>query len=1039
MNDLRGQTIRGYELREQIGVGAFGAIYRARQPVVDREVAIKIILPEHANHPDFIRRFEVEAQLVAQLEHLHIVPLYDYWRDPQGAYLVMRLMKGGTLEQTLRRGPLSLSQVSRWLEQIGSALAAAHRQGVIHRDLKPANILLDEEGNAYLSDFGIAKVVRVQAQATATGVIVGTPAYISPEQLQSQALTPQADIYSLGVMLFEMLTGQHPFKGSSSGELLVKHLTTPLPHLQEVRPDLSAELDRVIQCATAKDPAARYADVMAFVADFRRALAPEAVPAPARPAAEQPLTSVPTPLTSFVGRQREMAEIKQLLSSYPQPPSPSPDELLQERGKGARGMGARLLTLTGAGGCGKTRLAIQVATDLANANRYKHGVWWAELAALSDPALVPQKVAEVFDLRESADAPLITVLTNYFRAKELLLVLDNCEHLIEACAQLAEALLSACPRLQILATSREALSITGEVAWYVPSLESPDPQNMPPLESLPQYDAIRLLVERAQAVVPHWQLADHATAAAHICCRLDGIPLAIELAAARLKVLSAEQIVERLNDRFQLLTGGSRTALPRHRTLRAMIDWSYNLLSEEEQALFRRLAVFAGGWTLEAAEKVCSGQWMVGSVLSTALDVLSALVDKSLVVVEQSGNATRYRLLETVRQHAREKLREAKELQVYSRRHLDWFLQLAEQTDPKLRRREQMEWCEKLELDIENLRAALAWSLTQTDAESAEMTMRLAGALWWFWLMRGYWDEARTWLERSLQNRSITPARARSLVGLAMMEYYAGTAAKSQALLDEALTLYRQQGDKWGIAFTASLTGSGESDPSRARALFKKAREIAQELNDEWLAARIDIGQGMYAARRGDLSLACSHYESALDHARRAGDRWLIANALGFWGGVALDQGDDDRAAALFAESLEVRRGLGNKNGMAISLYGLGKIALHRHEGQQASEFFNQALTLRREMGNTREVVKCLWALGRAAPTEQRYERAAWLLGSIQALCGVLNDKDRRAYEDDVRAVRAQLDETTFNTAWAEGQAMTLEQAIEYALENVNP
>ncbi len=280
MIDLCGQTIRGYELREQIGAGAFGAIYRAHQPMVDREVAIKVILPEHANHPDFIRRFEVEAQLVAQLEHLHIVPLYDYWREPDGAYLVMRLMKGGSLEKLLHQGPLSLTETARILEQIGSALAAAHRQGVIHRDLKPANILLDEEGNAYLSDFGIAKTMRLQVAATATAGIIGTPAYMAPEQVQGETLTPQADIYSLGVLLFEMLSGQHPFRGSSTAELFIKHLTASFPLLGEIRPDLPAELDRIIAQATAKNPAARYADVMALVADFRRALAPGAATVP---------------------------------------------------------------------------------------------------------------------------------------------------------------------------------------------------------------------------------------------------------------------------------------------------------------------------------------------------------------------------------------------------------------------------------------------------------------------------------------------------------------------------------------------------------------------------------------------------------------------------------------------------------------------------------------------------------------------------------------------------------------------------------------
>ena len=397
MNDLCGQTIRGYELREQIGVGAFGVIYRARQPVVDREVAIKIILPEHASHPDFIRRFEVEAQLVAQLEHLHIVPLYDYWRDPQGAYLVMRLMKGGTLEQKLQHGPVSLPQTDRWLEQIGSALAAAHRQGVIHRDLKPANILLDEEGNAYLSDFGIAKSVGVQAHATATGAIIGTPAYLSPEQVQGHANTPQTDIYSLGVMLFEMLTGQHPFRGSSSGELLVKHLTVPLPPLQQVRPDLPAELDRVIQCATAKDPAARYADVTALVADFRRALAPEAAPTPTRPIAEQALTA-PNPYKGlrafqeadaldFFGREALTAHLLARLA-----PSPS-------QGEGD----SRFLAVVGPSGSGKSSVVKAGVLPALRRGAWPGSEQWFVVEMLPGPH--PLEELEIGLLRIAAHQP----------------------------------------------------------------------------------------------------------------------------------------------------------------------------------------------------------------------------------------------------------------------------------------------------------------------------------------------------------------------------------------------------------------------------------------------------------------------------------------------------------------------------------------------------------------------------------------------------------------------------------------------------------
>jgi len=730
------------------------------------------------------------------------------------------------------------------------------------------------------------------------------------------------------------------------------------------------------------------------------------------------LGNLPIPLTSFVGRQNEMAEVKRLLTT------------------------TRLLTLTGAGGCGKTRLALQVATDLAR----QDGVWWVDLAALSDPALVTQSVAMVVNLSESSGMSLRAVLTDYLCAKELLLVIDNCEHLLGACAQLIGTLLSACPKLQIVATSREPMNISGEMVWRVPSLALPDPARIPPLVQLRQYDAIQLFVERATAVAANWRLVENAAPAAQVCARLDGIPLAIELATARLKVLSAEQIAARLDDRFTLLTGGSRTALPRHQTLRATMDWSYDLLSDAERALLRRLSVFAGGFALEAVEAVVSGQGSQVSQLipdhrplTTVLDLLTSLIDKSLVVVETRGTATRYRLLETVRQYASEKLTEANESEIYARRHCEWFLQLAEQAEPHVLGSEQLEWCERLERDMENLRAALTWSLAQTDHANAERALRLARALVWFWTNRGYWNEAHTWLERSLENRVIVPARAGALAGLGGLEYLAGKPAKGEASLEESLALYRQLGDKLGIALAASLLGGfAMRDPARAKALFEEAHSLAQELNVEWLSARIHIGHGMFAHRQGDLSRASTLYASALKHARRSGNRWFIGNALEYWGDVALTQGDDDHAATLFTESLEVRRELGNKNAMANDLYSLGIVALRRRDCRQAETFYAQALALRREMGNTRGVLECLRAFSQVAATEQRYAHAARLLGAVAPLWEVMEERDRRSFEEQVSAVRAQLGDAAFETARAVGRAMSFEQAIDYALENLN-
>ncbi|MCI0475311.1 MAG: NB-ARC domain-containing protein, partial [Anaerolineales bacterium] len=764
-------------------------------------------------------------------------------------------------------------------------------------------------------------------------------------------------------------------------------------------------------------------------------------------------TNVPLPLTSFIGRKQEIAEITNLL-----------------KGEGIHPSAFRLLTLSGAGGCGKTRLALQIAQDLPGFGnleglRFPDGIWWVDLAALNDPALVTQAVATVFNLSESPGISLIAVLTNYLRAKDCLLLLDNCEHLLGACARLIGTLLSACPKLQIVVTSREPLNIGGETVWRVPSLASPPLELLPPLAQLRQYDAIQLFVERATAVAANWRLVENAAPAAQVCARLDGIPLAIELAAARLKVLSTQEIAARLDDRFNLLTGGSRTELPRHQTLRATMDWSYDLLSDAERSLLRRLSVFAGGFSLEAVETVCADfrfsipdlrldhstaivnqnhvlSEAEGSKIenTTMLDLLTALIDRSLVVVEQKGNDTRYRLLETVRQYAREKFAQAEqnESEIFARRHRDWFLQFAEQAEPHILASEQLEWCERLEHDMENFRAALTWSLAQTDPDNAGKTLRLARALAWFWSNRGYWNEAHTWFERSLENPIIVYARTGVLVGLGGLEFFMGKPTRSAELFEESLALYRQFGDKEGIAFAASaVAGFAPCDPIRANALFEEAHALAQELNTDWLSAEIYIGHAMFVHRQGDLSLASTLYASALDYARRSGNRFFIGNALKYWGDLALTQGDDDHAAALFTESLQVHRELGDKNSMADDLFCLGLVALRCQDTRQARTFNEQSLALRREMGNTRGILECLRAFSQVAATEQRYEHAARLLGAAEPLCEMLNEKDHRAFEDEVNALRAQLGDAAFETARAVGRAMTMEQAIEYALENL--
>jgi len=433
--------------------------------------------------------------------------------------------------------------------------------------------------------------------------------------------------------------------------------------------------------------------------------------------------NLPLQLTSFIGRIREMAEVKYLLSA------------------------TRLLTLIGPGGAGKTRLSLQVANELLD--QYPDGAWFVELAPISDPLLLPRTTAIAIGLRDEPKRPVIDMLCDYLRGKQLLLILDNCEHLVEACAQLVDRLLHASPKLSIIASSREAFGIAGEASYRVPSLGLPDLKNLPSFESLDQYEAVRLFTERATSAVSTFRVTnENASAVAQICHRLDGIPLAIELAAAKVRALSVDQISKRLDDRFRLLTSGNRTALERHQTLRATLDWSHNLLSPEEQILFRRLSIFVDGWTLEAAESVCANDSNLGGIRSEDIqNLLEHLVNKSLVSAEEWQSETRYRVLETMRQYAGEKLIEAGESENLRERHLEYFLDLAESAAPHLRKPEQLEWLARLEAEHENMRAALEWSLGM---ERPEYALRLAAALGTFWFMHCYWLEGAKWLESAL-------------------------------------------------------------------------------------------------------------------------------------------------------------------------------------------------------------------------------------------------------------------------------------------------
>lgn len=683
-------------------------------------------------------------------------------------------------------------------------------------------------------------------------------------------------------------------------------------------------------------------------------------------------TNLPSQLTRFIGREREIAEVKRLLRL------------------------TRLLTLTGPGGCGKTRLAIQSAADLPEA--FPDGVWFVELAALADPALVSQAIASIWDIREAADQPLTGTLVEYLQRKELLLVLDNCEHLISACAQLASTLLRTCPNLRILATSREAQNTPGETVWIVPSLSFPAQEFLPSLEYLTQYEAIRLFLDRATAVLPNFTLTNrNARAMVQVCQSLDGIPLALELAAARVRVLSLEQIAERLHDGFRLLTTASQVALPRHQTLLATIDWSYNLLTEKEQLLFRRLSVFAGGFTLVAAEETCAGE---GLERDEVLDVLSRLVDKSLVVVGEQGPEMRYRLLETMRQYAQEKLRISAKLAVLQKRYAHFFLGLAEEIEPKLNTAQRRLWLMRLEVEHDNLRAVLAWS--QTDMGSHELGLRLAGALWWFWFHRGYWSEGRRWLEGMLAlPERAEEARAKALFGAGWLAFAQGDDARARLQMEESVAIWRTLRDTHGLAYSLTFLSQPvqvQGDHLLARTLAEEGLAIFRKRNDayELGIALTNLGNVM---RAEDDTLARPLYEESRQLFRTIGDDWALAMPLRHLGDVAFRQGDYDRAIVLYKESLTLCRKVEEKWFTSRALENLAGVVGMKGDYRRAARLFGAAEALREVIG---------------APVMVYY---------------------RPHYERTLAVVRAGWDEESFTQAWAEGRAMTLEQAFAYALD----
>jgi predicted ATPase/class 3 adenylate cyclase len=729
--------------------------------------------------------------------------------------------------------------------------------------------------------------------------------------------------------------------------------------------------------------------------------------------------NLPTQLTSFIGREKEIEEAEKRLKT------------------------ARLLTLIGPGGTGKTRLSLQIGADVLPA--FADGVWFVELAPLADPALIFQALASGLGIREQMGMSLNEVVINFLRAKNLLLILDNCEHLVDACAQLAEQILQACPNLKIVASSREALGVTGEVVYRVPSLTTLDPSHAT-LEMLSKSEAVQLFVERATAANPKFSLTEkNASSIAQICRRLDGIPLALELAAARATVLTAEQISSRLDDRFKLLTGGSRTALPRQQTLRALIDWSYDMLSDEERALLRRLSIFAGGWTFEAAEYICPK--------NDVLDLLSHLVNKSLVIVDEDGETTRYRLLETIRQYARDKLLDTGESVEARNIHAEYFLKLSESVEPHLFKANSLQWINVLEAENDNIRVALEWLIEN----NVNFAMRIIFALMLFWNRRGYEAEGRVWGETAIAHAESLPPvegdaafhRKKALAytysviaGLAISqgdnEYAARVADKSSALA-------REIGDKDLLARAFVFTISGRivtGDIQNVDAVIKEMILAANESNDKFskgivfgLIAELLMFSGK------DEKIIEEYLTKSTAFAKESGNQWGYNMVMLGMGMVAKYKGYYDRSRAGFASILPLFKEMGDAH--RVNMIKSEYAHMDRYEGhiEKAEPVYRETIREWQRLGHRAAVANQIECLAFIAIAHEQPERAIKLLGAAEALREFINIDmshfERIEYESKIKELKENIDEMEFDSLWLEGRSKSMEQAVEMALAEI--
>jgi non-specific serine/threonine protein kinase len=961
------KTVAGkYQILEELGKGGMGIVCKARDTKLDRIVALKFLPPELTRDGEAKERFIQEAKTTAALNHPNITVIHEIDEDEGRTFIAMEFIGGQSLKEKTKSGPLEIDDAVRIASQVADGLQEAHEKGIVHRDIKPANIMLTEKNQAKIVDFGIAKLVG-QVRLTRTGTTIGTVAYMSPEQAKGDSVDHRSDIWSMGVVLYEMLTGELPFKGNREQTMIYSILNADSVSPKEYREDLSDHLSAVIDKALQKNPTYRFQSADEFLKALKS-------PGPeSKISVGQEKHNLPVQLTSFIGREKEIEEIKRLLDEH------------------------RLVTLTGAGGCGKTRLAIQVVTGFVS--DFEDGVWFVELAPITEPDLIPEAFAGVLKVKEEPHRPLTETIVTRWKEKNVLIVLDNCEHLVEACSRTAECLLREIPRLHILATSREALCAPGEITWRVPSLSLPESDRIEDVEKIRESsEAVRLFEDRAKAIQQEFRLTEKsASAVIQICQHLDGIPLAIELAAARAKLLGLDDILKRLDERFQILAGGTRGVMDRHKTLRAAVDWSYDLLTQEEKFLFNRLAVFVGGFDMDAVEKVGTNQQVAEECV---LELFASLVDKSLVVTEtQADGSVRYGLLETLRHYAREKLAESGEEDVYQKRHFEYYHELAE-TAYFRRLDETSKWLDCLEKEHENLWAALDWARS-----FPEKLLKLAGAMGWFWHAHSHFNTGNEYL---------------------------------------GLALNKQEEHSFDVAralFALGIIQSWQNNFSEGLSSIEKSIEIWRELDEhkELIYVLVDVGILKHVLGDHENGMKCG--AESLEISQRLENPRLICRSKTHLAFGYVSQFQYEKAESLAKECIALAIELKMPREIMDAKHYYADCALEKDESEEAERRYSEALKAALDYGDMWEAAGEMQGMAMGIAGQGRYKKALRLNGAalkkwedIGATIPTIKFWDI-LMERNLGRAKKELGEKAAAEFENEGRQMDFDKAVEYALD----